>query len=94
MMRDVELVVNQAGRRRVLREKRKNVHAFVRGQMQRSAKTGLAFRDAVPIRYNPYEAATFMTPTYGPGRPVHRARRVFLYIDRDGRPRMYAEGAE
>lgn len=30
-LKDVKFCVNQTGRERVLREKRKNVHAFIRG---------------------------------------------------------------
>lgn len=38
LLRDVKLVVREAGRQRVLKERRKNVHAFVRGTL--TASTG------------------------------------------------------
>lgn len=51
--------VNEAGRQRVLREKKKNVHAFVTGTV-----TGVNAppRGAVPVSYNPYKGASFTLP--------------------------------
>lgn len=51
--------VNEAGRQRVLREKKKNVHAFVTGRV-----TGVnqAAQGAVPVSYNPYKGASFTLP--------------------------------
>lgn len=66
-VRNAEFNVNQAGRERVLKEKRKNVHATVTG-------TPMAAEDAVEpterVRYNPYEDPTFVDEA---GEPVHRA---------------------
>jgi hypothetical protein len=68
-VRDPKLVVQPAGRERVLKEKRKNVHAFVRGEHVRPADVPLEllrefhrrssklWRKAV---YNPYDAPTFV----------------------------------
>lgn len=71
---DVELVVSQAGRERVVREQCKNVHAFVRCSSYESAPGGTNRRRR--IRYNPYTMREF-TPESGPfwmrnqlGRPV------------------------
>lgn len=58
-LRDVEFVVQPAGRQRVLDEGRKNVHAFVRGKRDR-----LDFFDReawICVRYNPYHAGEFRT---------------------------------
>lgn len=67
-----ELRVSEAGRRRVLREGRKNVHAGVVGYVLAAvpeyAKPGLA------LRYNPREGATFTVE----GRPVGYADVVHL----------------
>lgn len=50
----VQFIVNAAGREKVLREKRKNVHAFV---------TGYVARECPPYTlrasYNPYKAGNF-----------------------------------
>ncbi len=53
---NVKFVVSQAGRARVLREKRKNVHALVRGTIS-------AFADVFEgeaVTYNPYKYASFV----------------------------------
>ena len=49
--------VSQAGRNRVLREKRKNVHAFIEGDYV--GTTGVATSNPRFVRYNPYEAGHF-----------------------------------
>lgn len=68
---DAKFVVNQAGRRRVLQEKQKNVHAYVVG-------TFLGTHEA-PQRceayYNPYKTETFVTST---GTPLMQAANVTL----------------
>ena len=50
---DPVFTVQPAGRRKVIQQQRKNVHAFVRGQ--RMETTPLAFSDesGVPVYYNP-----------------------------------------
>lgn len=53
---NVAFRVSEAGRRRVLAERRKNVHAFVVGTV--AATTGAP---AIPVRYSPYEAGSFLT---------------------------------
>jgi hypothetical protein len=58
VIRDVEFIVQPAGRRRVLDEERKNVHAFVRGyttDRPRHAASGIR------VTYNPYKYASFVT---------------------------------
>lgn len=52
---DVTWKVSEAGRQRVLREKRKNVHAFAIGTLLESTP----IRDFQPVRYNPYECGSF-----------------------------------
>ena len=48
-LRDVSFVVQPAGRNRVLEEKRKNVHAFVRGTV-----TDAPVSHGMSVRYDPY----------------------------------------
>ena len=57
-LEDVEFRVSQAGRARVLREGRKNVHAKVWGTIAdfRDDEIG----DLVEIYYNPYQVETFV----------------------------------
>jgi hypothetical protein len=64
---DVSFIVSESGRQRVLRQKRKNVHAYLRGTWSNSpAMTGL------PCSYNPYRNSTFMAD----GSPIHNAQQV------------------
>lgn len=54
--------VSEAGRQRVLKEKRKNVHATVRGNL-------LGFEagpEETPAYYNPYKVKTFVKPDGSP----------------------------
>ena len=75
MLKDCRYLVGKAGRKRVLREKRKNVHAFVHGYIHphfigldfdpepidgwRKAWTNLPEYQMREIRYNPYDKASF-----------------------------------
>ena len=69
---DAAFRVSEAGRRRVLRTKTKNVHAGVAG-------TWVNFEDQVRprkrVRYNPYTCSTFVDMG---GRPVRSASLVWF----------------
>lgn len=67
---NVKFHVNEGGRRRVLRERKKNVHAFVRGNVTDHDPMALT-----PIRYNPYESGFFRGPN---GIPVVGAQAVYM----------------
>jgi hypothetical protein len=54
-LRDVKFVVQEGGRRRVLKEKSKNVHAFVRGFIEEDRRIV-----GKSITYNPYKYSTFV----------------------------------
>lgn len=66
-----EFIVNEAGRQRVLREKQKNVHAFIVGSFEGTCETP----QASEAYYNPYKVETFVTPQ---GEPLTVARSVTL----------------
>ena len=51
MLKDARFLVGQAGRKKVLREKKKNVHAGVSGYVV----------ERVPVHYNPYKNETFIS---------------------------------
>ena len=90
---DVELKVSQAGRRRVLEEQRKNVHAGVEGTLEKVALQGYPSRryvvrgsgeagnSGVLVTYNPYKYETFVTKAEE--KPVLTAQRAIL--DNDGK---------
>jgi len=84
LMEDVQFKVSEAGRQRVLREKRKNVHAFVRGELvchyspqnQRMVQPETLIEQGVELTYNPYKYSTFVIKSTG--EPVYSASKVLL----------------
>ena len=79
-MDDAKFIVQPAGRRRVLKENRKNGHAFVRGVLKGYGETGLLFCHHADtqefITYNPYKFDTFYTKN--DEKPIHKARWTHL----------------
>lgn len=56
-IRDVEFVVQPAGRQRVLQEERKNVHAFARGVLTQRSPPDKPVRE---VTYDPYQYEHFV----------------------------------
>jgi hypothetical protein len=89
-LRNVECRVSEAGRQRVIREQRKNVHAGLVGELYAVDGTWRVEPDALPalsslplpsdravaITYNPYKAGTFVERETG--NPVYGARAAVL----------------
>ena len=75
-MRDVKFVVQPAGRAKVLRERRKNVHAFVRGTYVNPMESAEAWQ--YRASYNPYKMDSFFTTFGGSDTPIHSAKRVTI----------------
>ena len=76
---NARFVVQEGGRQRVLRERRKNVHAYVRGQVALAIPPGMS--QGRQIRYNPYEMDHFQWAD-------DRTRVVacpMIIFDRDGK---------
>lgn len=71
---DCQFRVSEAGRQRVLLERRKNVHAGVVGHMGGPVPDDAAMGERVS--YNPYKHPTFVRA--GTLEPVHRASAVLL----------------
>lgn len=88
MVYDCKFKVSEAGRQRVIREKRKNVHAGVQGEWfgggqfiaEEMAKT------ATPITYNPYKYTSFVNKLTE--APVHAMKEAALVIS-NNRAGMY-----
>ena len=82
------LVVRPSGRRRVIAEQRKNVHAGVRGDVQLGLPDPEELRDldAVPIRYNPYEHSSFVRRD---DETVPVTRAAVVTLDAEGRATAY-----
>jgi len=70
--------VSEAGRQRVLREKKKNVHAIVEGYAVENFSGSIGGRRAF---YNPYKAGTF---TDKDGLPITSAKVVQIKGSREG----------
>lgn len=80
-LRNPKFVVRQAGRNKVLQERKKNVHAFVRGELEDLFNTGLddlveCVTQGKAVTYNPYKYASFV---YADSQqPIHSAKMVAL----------------
>ena len=74
-LENVTFRVSEAGRQRVLRERRKNVHAVVRGTLV--AYGGAAREGFMEVTYNPYKGGTFCYAITGV--PVHTAEVAYLH---------------
>ena len=63
-VRNAQFIVQTAGRRRVLDEGRKNVHAFVRGDLLRAGGKFIEVLNPCalpsPVTYNPYKYSSFV----------------------------------
>jgi hypothetical protein len=97
LVKDVRFVVQPAGHARVVKEGRKNVHAFVRGNLIESPlESGRVFdrffKDENPnlsmtkVSYNPYKANHFVREDTG--EAIHEADMVWItpsgvYMDRN-----------
>ena len=69
-LENVEFKVSEAGRQRVLREKRKNVHAGVIGYICETTLDSSQVR----ILYDPYKAGDFLNE----GAPIKVAKKVLF----------------
>ena len=81
-----KFVVREGGRQQVLREKQKNVHAFIKGEM--------VTLDRVPcldglrkVSYNPYKAGHFYD--CNTDEPIYSAQYAVLLLDENKRPHVY-----
>lgn len=73
-LRSAEFIVSQSGRKRVVRQRRKNVHAFIRGIWSTSPTRGEA-----EVRYDPYRHEQFMANS----RPIHYSDEVMGYVNEE-----------
>lgn len=71
--KDIELKVSEAGRQRVLRQKKKNVHAGVKGNLLKiKPRTNLIW---IQVTYNPYKDKSFIDFN---GNQVYKAKYACL----------------
>jgi hypothetical protein len=86
VLNNVKFAVQPAGRAKVLTDKRKNVHAFVRGDLTWVAGLNDKLGDCThsnmerhgyrKIRYNPYESDSFVLVDIG--LPIKSATQVVI----------------
>jgi len=86
ILNDVKFAVQPAGRERVRREQRKNVHAFVRGMpawvagleddLGEYTQENMERQGYRRITYNPYSFGSFAM--VGTGAPIHSATQVVI----------------
>ena len=88
-LKNVEFRVRQGGRKRVLSEKRKNVHAFVVGEISRNPVDKVSNRryNVIEAYYNPYLCDSFVKKQNK--EPIHKAEFVKLVVV-DKKPYVYA----
>lgn len=75
MLQNVKTIVSQAGRKRVLAEKRKNVHAFIEGDYVGDSFTDME-AGTFPLYYNPYEVDQFVD--FHTRQPVKQSKLVYM----------------
>jgi hypothetical protein len=84
-MYGVEFKVSEAGRQRVLRKRRKNVHAGVVGYLC-STPMHTYRKDEIQVTYNPYRDETFVKVGYwapifkADGAYLTRNKKVYAYV--------------
>lgn len=100
-LKNVRFIVNENARQRVLRERKKNVHAFIEGEMgsieEWDEYRWTAGRDnSKEVWYNPYQSSTFLTdaaPDDLDNRPmsISNAKYAVLQLNSQRKPRIYCE---
>jgi hypothetical protein len=87
-----EYVVREKGRQKVLKEGRKNVHAFVRGTLSDIDIFNDHYGSMRPmpqeVTYNPYKYDSFMASHTN--QPIKRAKWARLMKRGDDRPRIFS----
>jgi hypothetical protein len=87
---NVTFKVSEAGRQRVIREQRKNVHAGVVGELEsmgiNTAMLSIAEALYSPLKYNPYKFDSFVHAVNE--TPVRNAKRAII-ASRNGRGAIF-----
>jgi hypothetical protein len=89
ILSNCNFIVKESGRKRVLREKRKNIHAWIEGYYGIvHAGDEDIFSNGIKVEYNPYKNITFVHHKYGYGQ--HMLMANLVWINESG---VYAHGA-
>ena len=93
-LEDVVWVVQQGGRERVLKERKKNVHAFARGTLVEGGHDNRKGCGPITtVKYNPYMHQTFIDADSEQGTPVRSSKLAIMSLKTNGRPAIWALGA-
>lgn len=84
VLHNVKFIVNENGRQRVLREKKKNVHAFVEGDVLDML---VCERVNTNVTYNPYKYNSFMYLGENGLEPISQAHLCCMLVD-NKKPQM------
>jgi hypothetical protein len=86
-----KFIVSESGRQRVIKEKQKNVHAFIKGTYTTSGMGTTAEKNDLPVEitYNPYTDNSFVTKNFTPFLKLKGAR--FVILDENGCRGSYVE---
>jgi hypothetical protein len=76
VVENAQFKVSQAGRSRVLKEKRKNVHAGILGDWNPKKRHNIS-KMKTGVYYNPYLCSTFIIKSTE--KPIFNADRVFVH---------------
>jgi len=93
-IKNPEYIVGEKGRQRVLNERSKNVHAFVRGTLMDNASVETwidkhhGMKVAFKVKYNPYVHDTFVTAF--DGEPIHKSEWAVLSKKTDLPPEIWS----
>jgi hypothetical protein len=96
-MNNARFHVNENGRQRVIAQGRKNVHAYIIGDI---ISTESEYKYPIEVFYNPYKQKTFRqhvicqeTGVYKGTRPIEKAMHVDLHVV-EGKPFIFASNSE
>ena len=76
ILENVTFKVSAAGRARVLKQKRKNVHAFICGDLIEASGQRYFDTGETKVTYNPYKYSSFVRKDYG--EKIFAAKRVLI----------------
>jgi len=82
ILKNVKFTVREAGRQKVLNEKKKNVHSFAVGELV--SRVGLDRGPVVEVTYNPYKYSTFVVKDTE--EPIEQAEYAVLRIGINNNP--------
>lgn len=72
--------VSQSGRKRVLMERRKNVHAYAVGYVAKTPNTSIFSGYGKPVRYDPYKNENFVQRENGNWAEIKNSSYCKMFI--------------